>query len=29
MRVVPEEMSREVLGKRKRYVLGFGAGPKP
>lgn len=24
-----EEISREVLGKRKRYILGFGVGPKP
>ncbi|KAH7845904.1 hypothetical protein Vadar_007259 [Vaccinium darrowii] len=23
------EMSRDVLGKRKRYILGFGDGPKP
>ncbi|XP_058224991.1 vicilin-like seed storage protein At2g18540 [Rhododendron vialii] len=25
----PEGMSGDVLGKRKRYILGFGVGPKP
>ncbi|KAH7850613.1 hypothetical protein Vadar_000463 [Vaccinium darrowii] len=28
LQLTPKEMSREVLGKRKRYILGFEVGPK-
>ncbi|XP_038987311.1 ribosomal biogenesis protein LAS1L-like isoform X2 [Phoenix dactylifera] len=28
MQLTSEEMSRQALGKRKRYILGFGDGPK-
>ncbi|KAL7192899.1 hypothetical protein ACSBR2_024667 [Camellia fascicularis] len=24
-----EELSRQVLGQKKRYLLGFGSGPQP
>ncbi|XP_038978342.1 uncharacterized protein LOC113461311 isoform X1 [Phoenix dactylifera] len=29
VQLTSEEMSRQALGKRKRYILGFGDGPKP
>jgi hypothetical protein len=29
MLLTPEEMSRQVLGKRRKYILGLGVGPKP
>ncbi|XP_038975488.1 stress response protein NST1-like [Phoenix dactylifera] len=29
VQLTSEEMSRQALGKRKRYILGFGVGPKP
>ncbi|KAH7864468.1 hypothetical protein Vadar_029892 [Vaccinium darrowii] len=29
VQMTAEEMSTQVLGKRKKYILGFGVGPKP